>query len=109
MLCRSLPAPERADAAALLAASALLRGDGALATLAVERALADRPDHEVASVVDASLRSALGAEVADWPYAGPDGLRRLLRTVCAAPPDARPRSTDIPERGGPAAGEDDAP
>lgn len=87
VLCRSLPAPERADAAALLAAAALLRGDGALAVLAVERALDDRPDHAIAAIVDACLRGALAPEPPDRPYAGPEGLRRLLTEACAATAD----------------------
>ncbi|OLL71295.1 hypothetical protein Ae168Ps1_5798c [Pseudonocardia sp. Ae168_Ps1] len=84
-LTRALPAPERADAAALLATCALLRGDGALATLAVERALEDRPAHILATVVDTSLRGAVTPGVTPGPYAGPVGLRRLLTAATGAP------------------------
>ncbi|MEQ3554453.1 DUF4192 domain-containing protein [Pseudonocardia nematodicida] len=77
VLARVLPAPGRADALALLGACALLRGDGALATLAVERALADRPEHELAGLVDVSLRGVLAGS-RPGSHAGPAGLRRLL-------------------------------
>lgn len=53
-LCRELPDPEAAEAAALLAATALLRGDGALANVALDRAERSRPGHRLAGL----LRSA---------------------------------------------------
>lgn len=81
VLTRALPVPERADPAALLGVCALLRGDGALAVLAVDRALGDRPGHILATVVDTALRDALTPGVAPGPYAGPDGLRRLLTAM----------------------------
>ncbi len=67
-LSRSMPAPEAADPAALFAVCALLRGDGALAAIAVERALDAFPAHRLAGIVDAMLRRV----------AGPVPLRRLL-------------------------------
>jgi hypothetical protein len=57
-LCRELPDPEAAEPAALLAATALLRGDGALANVALERAERSWPGHR---------------------------LTRLLRAACAVP------------------------
>lgn len=57
-LCRELPDPEAAEPAALLAATALLRGEGALANVALERAQRSWPGHR---------------------------LTRLLRAACAVP------------------------
>lgn len=57
-LCRELPDPEAAEPAALLAATALLRGEGALANVALERAECSWPGHL---------------------------LSRLLRSACAVP------------------------
>jgi len=54
-LTRATPAPERAEPAALLACTAYLRGDGALAGLALEVALAACPEHALAGL----LRTAL--------------------------------------------------
>ncbi|MEU6698782.1 DUF4192 domain-containing protein [Pseudonocardia sp. NPDC046786] len=79
-LTRALPAPGRAHPAALLAVCALLRGDGPLAALAVERTLTDRPDQVLAAVVDTSLRGATTPGERS-PYAGPGGLRRLLTAM----------------------------
>lgn len=74
-LSRTMPSPERADPSALFAVCALLRGDGALATIAVERALDARPRHPVAAAVDASLRG----------FTGPSGLRRILERAYGRP------------------------
>ncbi|QJY49766.1 DUF4192 domain-containing protein [Pseudonocardia broussonetiae] len=53
-LCRELPDPEAAEPAALLAAVALLRGDGALANVALDRAERSWPGHRLTRL----LRSA---------------------------------------------------
>lgn len=53
-LCRELPEPEAAEPAALLAAVALLRGDGALANVALDRAERSWPGHRLTRL----LRSA---------------------------------------------------
>lgn len=50
-LCRELPDPEAAEAAALLAASALMRGDGALANVALDRAERSWPGHRLAGLL----------------------------------------------------------
>ncbi len=47
VLCRELPDPEAAEPAALLAASALLRGHGALANVALDRAEQAWPGHRL--------------------------------------------------------------
>lgn len=74
-LSRAMPSPERADPAALFAVCALLRGDGALAAIAVERALDARARHPVAAAVDAALRG----------FTGPTGLRRILERAYGRP------------------------
>jgi hypothetical protein len=58
-LLRKAPSPELADVAALLAFSAYLRGEGALAGVALERIEATRPDHRLGTL----LRQALDAGV----------------------------------------------
>jgi len=50
-LARETPDPEAAEPAALLAASALLRGDGALANVALERAEAAWPAHRLTRIL----------------------------------------------------------
>jgi hypothetical protein len=67
-LARTCPGPAAADPAALLAVCALVRGDGALAGVALERALAARPAHGLSH----SLRQA---QAAGW---GPAEFRTWL-------------------------------
>lgn len=59
-LCRETPDPEAAEPAALLAVSALLRGDGALAHVALDRAEQAWPGHRLTGllrqVADAGVR-----------------------------------------------------
>ncbi|MFI9811414.1 DUF4192 domain-containing protein [Saccharothrix variisporea] len=50
-LTRQCPAPQRAEPALLLAMFAYIRGDGALAMIALDRALEARPDHTLAELV----------------------------------------------------------
>lgn len=61
-LVRETPDPEAAEPAALLAASALLRGDGALANVALDRAQQAWPGHRLTAllraVADAGMRPA---------------------------------------------------
>ncbi|WP_280479202.1 DUF4192 domain-containing protein [Nocardia asiatica] len=66
-LTRALSGADRAEAAALLGYSAYVRGDGPLAGIALEAALAADPGHPMAMLLDTSLR--LGMR--------PDQLRRL--------------------------------
>ncbi|QUQ71885.1 DUF4192 domain-containing protein [Kutzneria sp. CA-103260] len=54
-LARCLPPPERAEAASLLAASAYLRGDGALANVALEQARNSQPDHNLAGLLQGAI------------------------------------------------------
>jgi hypothetical protein len=67
-LVRELPDPEAAEPAVLLAVSALLRGDGALANIALDRAERAWPGHRLTAIVRAGL---LGMR--------PEQIRELLR------------------------------
>jgi hypothetical protein len=58
-LTRATPAPELADPAALAALSAYLRGDGTLAGMALDRALQAWPGHNLCTLLDHALRTAL--------------------------------------------------
>ena len=79
VLTRALPAPDRAEAATLLAFHAYLRGDGALAGVALEQALASDPEHHMAVLLDTALQTAMN----------PARLNRLVRTGIAAAADLR--------------------
>ncbi|GAA3361415.1 DUF4192 domain-containing protein [Saccharopolyspora gregorii] len=67
-LVRKAPEPEVADVAALLAFSAYLRGEGALASVALERVEAARPEHSLGSLLRQALERGISpkelAEVA---------------------------------------------
>lgn len=54
-LVRNAPAPELAEPAALLALSTYLRGEGALARIAVTRAKEANPDHILAGLLERAL------------------------------------------------------
>lgn len=54
-LVRATPAPERAEPAALLALCAYLRGDGALAGVALDAALQACPQHSLSGLLRAAL------------------------------------------------------
>jgi len=62
-LVRATPPPEVAEPAALAALSAYLRGDGALAGMALDRALQAWPGHNLASLVDQVVRAAIPPDV----------------------------------------------
>jgi hypothetical protein len=62
-LVRELPAPERAEAAALLGYSAFMRGDGTLAGMALENALEAAPGHVLATLLKAVLERGTPPEV----------------------------------------------
>lgn len=78
LLVRSLPDPERAQAAVLLGYSAYARGDGPMAGVALDAALESDPGHRLAGLLDtalqAGLRPAVVRELADTGY---DCARRL--------------------------------
>ncbi|MGY1826401.1 DUF4192 domain-containing protein [Blastococcus sp. SYSU DS0541] len=77
---RRVPAPLDAAPATLLAVSAWLRGDGAMAGIALDRALDSDPDHTLARL----LRQALDACLP------PAGLRDLLEQAAEPPSGGRP-------------------
>ncbi|MGN5239908.1 DUF4192 domain-containing protein [Rhodococcus sp. SJ-3] len=58
-LARALPDPERADAAALVAFSAYVRGDGAFAGVALGVALESNPRHRLSDLLDQALQAGL--------------------------------------------------
>jgi Domain of unknown function (DUF4192) len=58
-LTRATPAPEVANPATLAALCAYLRGNGALAGMAVERALQAWPGHDLATLLDKALEAGL--------------------------------------------------
>lgn len=60
-LVRKAPAPELADVAALLAVSAYLRGDGALAGVVLERIEQVRPDHRLGTLLRRVVDLGIGA------------------------------------------------
>ncbi|PSK32552.1 DUF4192 domain-containing protein [Nocardia seriolae] len=66
-LTRALPDPERAGAAALLGYCAYARGDGPLAGVALDAALAADPEHRLAKLLEFGLRMGMR----------PDRLREL--------------------------------
>jgi hypothetical protein len=73
-LVRATPAPERAEPAALLAFTAYLRGDGALASVALEVALEACPHHSLSTLLRAALDGGLPPEL----------LRGVARDAAAA-------------------------
>jgi hypothetical protein len=58
-LCRETPAPEAAEPAALLAVTALLRGDGALAHVALDRAEQAWPGHRLTALLRQAADSGI--------------------------------------------------
>ncbi|MGH3871019.1 MAG: DUF4192 domain-containing protein [Pseudonocardiaceae bacterium] len=62
-LVRATPAPERAEPAALLALTAYLRGDGAMAGVALDAALQACPQHSLSGLLRAALDAGLPPEV----------------------------------------------
>lgn len=87
-LVRATPAPQRAEPAALLALAAYLRGDGALAGLALDAALQACPDHSLSGL----LRAALDGGVA------PDVLRTVAEDAAAAVRPLRRIRSNRPRR-----------
>lgn len=72
-LVRHTPAPARAEPAVCLAVAAYLRGEGTLAAIAVDTALAADPTHQLATLLQQALRLALP----------PARLRELIHTELA--------------------------
>lgn len=66
---RRAPSGHAADVAAVLAFSAWMAGDGALAWCAVDRCREEQPDHSLAALVDDVLTAAVPPAELDWPAA----------------------------------------
>lgn len=79
-LARETPDPEAAEPAALLAACALLRGDGALAGIALDRAEQAWPGHRLTGLLRAAWQAGMS----------PDQVRECLRAA-PLPPAVRAR------------------
>lgn len=76
-LAREMPDPEAAEPAALLAVCALARGDGALANVAVDRALEAWPGHHFATTLAAAVAAGTSPEgIRDWLAAAAEDLGR---------------------------------
>jgi hypothetical protein len=73
LLVRTLPAPEVADPAVLLACALLVRGGSALVGVALERARRADPAHRLTGLVGALLLSG----------AGPSTMREVIRDAAA--------------------------
>jgi hypothetical protein len=77
---RRAPSPLDAAPATLLAVSAWLRGDGAMANVALDRALDSDPDYALAQLLRAALAACLG----------PAELRAMIEASLAGDDDALP-------------------
>lgn len=88
-LVRATPAPERAEPAAMLALSAYLRGDGALAGVALDAALEACPQHSLSALLRAALDGGLQ----------PDVIRTVALDAAAAQRRSRRRRRRSPRRG----------
>lgn len=79
-LVRAAPDPEAAEPAVLLAHSALLRGNGALVSIALERAQLAWPGHRMSELFLVALDRGLGRdELCEWFAEGAAEARLLLR------------------------------
>ncbi|HWN32114.1 MAG TPA: DUF4192 domain-containing protein [Pseudonocardia sp.] len=73
------PDPEAAEAAVLLAHSALIRGDGALAGIALARAQQAWPGHRLSAMIRSALDAGLGPDqLRDWFVDGSQRATELL-------------------------------
>ena len=71
--CRGSTGPDRAELAALFGYSAYARGDGPLAGIAFDAALAADPSHRIAQLLDAALRTGMRpTDVRKLAYSGRD-------------------------------------
>jgi len=73
------PDPEAAESAVLLAHSALIRGDGALAGIALDRAQRAWPGHRLSAMIRSALDAGLGPDqLRDWFV---DGSQRAIELL----------------------------
>jgi hypothetical protein len=79
-LAREFPAPEAAEPAVLLAHCALVRGNGALVGIALERARTAWPGHRMTEMFQAAVDGGLGPDdLRGWFAEGAAEARLLLR------------------------------
>jgi len=98
-LCREMPDPEAAEPATLLAVAAIMRGNGGLANVALERAQAAWPGHRLSALVDAAIQAGTHPDsLAVWIM---DAARDARRQLGVEEPAGEPLS--------PSAGAPDAP
>lgn len=88
LLTRALPAPERADAAVLLGFHAYLRGEGALARVALDVALDADPEHRLAALISASVDR--GLHPGELAVLADTGRRVGMELGASLPPAPRP-------------------
>jgi hypothetical protein len=69
-LVRETPDPEAAEPAALLAVSAMVRGDGALANIALDRAEQAWPGHRLTAILRSVLLGMRPEEIREWVRGG---------------------------------------
>ncbi len=90
-LCRETPDPEAAEAASLLAVSAIMRGNGGLANVAIERAQRAWPGHRLSALIDAAIQAGTRPDVlAAWVGDAAQDACRLLGVDGAGPAGGRP-------------------
>jgi Domain of unknown function (DUF4192) len=78
-LVTEAPAPESAEAAVLLAHSALMRADGALAGIALARAQEIWPGHRLSAMIRSALEAGIGPDrLRDWFVEGSQRATELL-------------------------------
>ena len=94
-LVRSAPEEHVAPAATVLAIVHWMRGDGARANVALDRAMADNPEYSLGCMVRAALRSGLP------PQSWKDAMSGLSRNACRYGMDA-PGPASAPAPAGPA-------
>lgn len=89
-LARATPAPERAEAACLLAFSAYARGDGVLAGIALQQAEKADPGHRLSQLLRSAL--AIGLPPRKMRVAGIRAATYAKRSLTqeASPPGSRP-------------------
>ncbi|MCX5042586.1 DUF4192 domain-containing protein [Aldersonia sp. NBC_00410] len=88
-MTRVLPHPERADAATLLGFSAYVRGDGPLAGIAFEAALAADPEHRLAWLLDSALQGGIRPDAMRELALG--GYEQAAELGVVLPPPTMPR------------------
>ncbi len=78
-LCRQTPDPEAAEPATLLAVAAIMRGNGGLVNVALERAQRAWPGHRLSALIDAAIQAGTHPDsLAVWITDAARDARRML-------------------------------